>query len=491
MTKYIIINQNDNVMVALENITSGTVVNDIVVLSDIVQGHKIALKDIKKGEDIIKYGFSIGHATADIKKGEHVHVHNVATNLGETLSYEYKPLFEKINIKSKDRSINVYKRPNGDIGIRNELWIIPTVGCIVGQARQIAKIFAQNHPELDNYDGIHVFSHPFGCSQMGDDHENTKETLQNISLHPNAGGVLVLGLGCENNQVKEFRESYQYDPNRIKFLVMQEVDDEISEANQLLETLYQILIKDKRQKTPISQLKVGVKCGGSDGFSGITGNPLLGKFTDYLTHYGGSIVQTEVPEMFGAEKIFMQRAQNKEVFEKIVKMINDFKEYYNSHNQVIYDNPSPGNKNGGITTLEDKSLGCTQKGGQAIVVDALEHTQRVTKKGLNLISAPGNDLVSVTTLAMSGAHLVLFSTGRGTPFGGFVPTIKVSTNTDIYNRKKSWIDFNAGQLVDGKVMDDVLEEFIDFIVDTANGRKTNNEQNEFREIAIFKDGVFL
>lgn len=491
MSKFLIINNNDNVMVALEDISKGKVVNGVEILEDIVKGHKIALRNISKNEDIIKYGAPIGHATEDILKGAHVHVHNVSTNLGGKLDYAYEPEFEQYDVKPASRKINVYRRKNGDIGIRNELWIIPTVGCIVGQARQIANAFTKTHPELENYDGIHVFGHPYGCSQMGDDHVNTKETLQNISLHPNAGGVLVLGLGCENNQIKEFKETYDYDGSRIKFLAMQEVEDEIEAAVELLDELYEGLIQEHRSEADISELRIGLKCGGSDGFSGITANPLLGRLSDYITHHGGTSVLTEVPEMFGAEKILMKRAKDEETFHKIVSLINDFKGYYEAHNQVIYENPSPGNKNGGITTLEDKSLGCTQKGGSSVVMDVLRHTERLKSKGLNLISAPGNDLVSVTTLGMTGSHLVLFSTGRGTPFGGFIPTIKVSTNTDIYNKKPKWIDFNAGSLVDGVSMDDLLEDFVDFIVETVNGKKTNNEINDFREIAIFKDGVIL
>ena len=491
MAKFLIINPIDNVMVMLEDIAKGTIVNGIEVQSDIVKGHKVALKDINENEDIIKYGAPIGHATKLIKKGEHVHVYNVATNLGDVLEYEYKPNYPKIDVKPKNRKVNVYRRQSGEVGIRNEIYIIPTVGCIVGQARQIADMFNRDHPISENFDGVHVFGHPFGCSQMGDDHINTRETLQNISKHPNAGGVLVLGLGCENNQVSEFKGTYDYDENRIKFLTMQEVFNEVEAAQELLEDLYNQMINDKREEADVSELRIGLKCGGSDGFSGITANPLLGKLSDYVTHYGGTTVLTEVPEMFGAEKILMGRAKNEEVFNKTVDLVNNFKNYYKAHNQVIYDNPSPGNKNGGITTLEDKSLGCTQKGGSSVVCDVLQHTQRLKTKGLNLISAPGNDLVSVTTLGMSGCQLVLFSTGRGTPFGGFIPTIKVSTNTDIYKRKPNWIDFNAGSLVDGESMDDVLENFVDFIVDVVNGKKTNNEKNNFREIAIFKDGVIL
>jgi altronate hydrolase len=492
-TKYIIINEQDNVMIALVDLKKGEFINGIEIKEDIVKGHKIALKDINEKEDIIKYGFPIGHAKSPITKGAHVHVHNVATNLDDVLNYEYKPQFENYDVKVKNRDVYVYRRKNNEVGIRNELWIVPTVGCIVGQTRQLADLFLREvNPDSENFDGIHIFGHQFGCSQMGDDHENTKETLQNIAKHPNAGAVLVLGLGCENNQVKEFRESFgEYDPNRVKFMVMQDVEDELEAGLKMLTELYDEMKNDRRTKADVSELKIGLKCGGSDGFSGITANPLLGKLSDYITYHGGTSVLTEVPEMFGAEKILMRRAKNEEVFNKTVHLINDFKAYYKANNQVIYDNPSPGNKNGGITTLEDKSLGCTQKAGSSIVCDVLSQTDRLKTKGLNLISAPGNDLVSVTTLGMSGCQLVLFSTGRGTPFGGFIPTIKVSTNTDIYKKKPNWIDFNAGSLTEGKSMDELLEEFVDFIVSVVNGKKTRNEINHFREIGIFKTGVIL
>jgi altronate hydrolase len=491
-TPFLIIHNDDNVMIALMDLKQGQVVNDITLTEDVLKGHKIALKDIHEGEDIIKYGFPIGHATKDIKSGAHVHVHNLSTNLNDVLDYTYTPQYESYEVKPKNRDVYVYRRGNGEVGIRNELWIVPTVGCIVGQTKQLADLFMKEVNPGPEFDGIHLFGHQFGCSQMGDDHENTKETLQNISKHPNAGAVLVLGLGCENNQVKAFRESYgDYDPNRVKFLVMQDVEDELEAGLAVLKELYEAMKDDCRVKADISELRIGLKCGGSDGLSGITANPLLGKLSDYITYHGGTTVLTEVPEMFGAEKILMRRSKDQTVFEKTVKLINDFKAYYKKNDQVIYDNPSPGNKNGGISTLEDKSLGCTQKAGLSVVCDVLGQTERLKNKGLNLISAPGNDLVSVTTLGMSGCQLVLFSTGRGTPFGGFIPTIKVSTNSEIYKKKPNWIDFNAGSLTEGIDMDTLLEQFIDFIVLVVNGKKTRNEINHFREIGIFKTGVIL
>lgn len=491
-SNYIKINELDNVIIALENLKKGDYIDDICLQDDIVKGHKVAITDIDEKENIIKYGFPIGHAIKQIKKGMHVHTHNLKTNLNDKLEYQYTPRFETFDVKPKNRKVKVYKRSNGEIGIRNELWIIPTVGCIVGQARQMISQFEKSITITDNFDGIHVFGHQFGCSQMGDDHVNTKESLQNMAKHPNAGGVLVLGLGCENNQIKEFKASLgEYDESRIKFLVMQEVEDELQSGLEILHTLYQTMINDQRVESNISALNIGLKCGGSDGFSGITGNPLLGKLSDYITHYGGTTVLTEVPEMFGAENILMRRAKDDVVFDKIVHLINDFKNYYQKNNQVIYENPSPGNKDGGISTLEDKSLGCTQKAGLSVVCDVLKQTDRLKTKGLNLISGPGNDLVSVTTLGMAGCQLVLFSTGRGTPFGGFIPTIKVSTNSDIFNKKPNWIDFNAGALTEGVSMDELLESFIDYIVEVVNGKNTRNEVNNFREIGIFKTGVIL
>ncbi|WP_373425375.1 UxaA family hydrolase [Paracholeplasma vituli] len=479
-------------MIALLPLNKGDVIDGITLLDDVSKGHKIAIKDIHLGEDVIKYGYPIGRATCDIRKGAHVHVHNVSTKLNDVIDYTYTPQFEKYDVESKSRKIRMYPRENGEFGIRNELWIVPTVGCIVGQARQLADLFIREvNPDVA-FDGIQVFGHQFGCSQMGDDHENTKETLQNIAKHPNAGGVLVLGLGCENNQVSAFKASLgDYDSNRIQFLVMQDVADEFEAGLTHLKSLYEHMKKDVRVETDLSNLRIGLKCGGSDGLSGITANPLLGRLSDYITHHGGTSVLTEVPEMFGAEQILMRRAKDESVFQKTVELINNFKDYYKKNNQVIYDNPSPGNKNGGITTLEDKSLGCTQKAGLSKVCDVLKQTDRLKTKGLNLISAPGNDLVSVTTLGMSGCQLVLFSTGRGTPFGGFIPTIKVSTNSEIYHKKPNWIDFNAGLLTEGVDMDTVLEDFIDFIVDVVNGKPTRNEINHFREIGIFKTGVIL
>lgn len=496
MKEFIKINSQDNVIIALRDYKKDEIINldekKLVLLEDIGRGHKIALKDIAKGENVIKYGLPIGYALSDIKEGSWVHVHNTKTNLKDLDSYIYTPNFIGKKTEYKDRKVMVYKRANGDVGVRNELWIVPTVGCVNGIAQRIKDAFMAEVGALE-IDNINVLTHNYGCSQLGDDHINTRTILQNTVKHPNAGGVLVLGLGCENNQVADFEKTMgEYDKDRIKFLISQDVEDEIEEGKNILLSLYEKMKKDVRTEESISCINFGLECGGSDGLSGITANPMLGIFSDYVISLGGTTVLTEVPEMFGAEKLLMERCKDKETFEKCVHMINDFKEYFIKNGQEIYENPSPGNKKGGITTLEDKSLGCTQKSGTSKVIDVLKYGEVLKEKGLNLLSAPGNDLVATTALAAAKCHMVLFTTGRGNPYGGYVPTVKISTNTELYNKKRKWIDFNAGKLVTENIsFEELTEEFIDYIVSVINGERTNNEKNKFQEIAIFKSGVTL
>jgi altronate hydrolase len=445
-------------------------IDNVEIRSD---GHKYAILDIKKDSNIIKYGMPIGRAIVDIQKGEHVHTHNTVTNLSGKLEYEYKPDFVMPEIKC-ERTFWGFKRPDGQVGIRNDIWVIPTVGCVNGLVKRIANKF-----------NAIPLCHPYGCSQMGEDHELTAELLATLVHHPNAGGVLVIGLGCENNTLESFKKRLgDYSRLNIRFMVAQEEEDEEFRAAELIAELLKNRVNE-RTEIPVSELKVGLKCGGSDGFSGLTGNPLLGRFSDWLIQQGGTSVLTEVPEMFGAETLLMNRCINREVFDKCVSMINDFKDYYERHNQVIYENPSPGNKAGGITTLEDKSLGCVQKGGSGVVVDVLKLGERLKKNGLNLITGPGNDIVACTNLASASCHLILFTTGRGTPLGSVVPTVKVATNSDLAKRKKNWIDYDA--MADGDT-----EKFIEYVLQVVSGNQlTCNEKNSDFEIAIFKNGVTL
>lgn len=496
MKRYIKINDNDNVCVALDELKAGEILEvngvNITLKNDVDKGHKFALRNIGENENIIKYGYPIGHAISHVAQGEHIHTHNVKTNLQDNLQYAYNPVKATVNIPKSNLTVNGYLRPNNDMGIRNELWIIPAVGCVNGQAQMIADRI-KRELDVSHIDDICVFKHNYGCSQLGDDHENTQKALGALAKHPNTGGVLVLGLGCENNQVPEFKKKLgEYNEDRIKFLISQEVEDEVETGFELMKELVEKMRSDKRQPLPLSYLKIGLKCGGSDGFSGITANPLVGQLSDWLIAQGGTTILTEVPEMFGAETILMDRAVSKEVFDGTVCLINNFKDYFRKHEQPIYENPSPGNKKGGITTLEEKSLGCTQKGGESEVIDVLDYAQPVTKHGLNLLQAPGNDLVASSALGFSGCQMVLFTTGRGTPFGSFVPTMKISTNSGLYNHKKNWIDFNAGTLVEDESMETVLSRFIDFIIKVSNGEeKLNHEKTGFKEIAIFKTGVTL
>lgn len=458
-----LINKLDNVDINLEN------------------GHKYALVDIKKGENIIKYGSPIGHATADIKKGEHIHSHNVKTNLSGNLEYKYNYKSYGINPQKTDLTFKGYVRENGDVGIRNEIWIVNTVGCV----NKIAEKIAQKT-------GARCFTHPFGCSQLGDDQSTTQLILKGMVNHPNAAGVLVLGLGCENNNIGVFKGVLgDYNENRVKFLNCQDFEDEVAEGVKLVNELKEYAKTFKKQDISISKLRIGLKCGGSDGYSGITANPLVGSLSDKIISFGGSCVLTEVPEMFGAEHLLMERCVNEEVFEKTVALINNFKDYYTRHNQVIYENPSPGNKAGGITTLEEKSLGCVQKGGLGPVVDVLDYGDTLKKNGLSLLNGPGNDIVAVTNLMACGVHIILFTTGRGTPLGSAVPTVKISTNKKLAEVKKNWIDFDASPLLEDTTMEQLTDDLLKYVIEVASGTETKNEINDYREISIFKDGVTL
>ena len=496
MDKFIKINPADSVVVCLQPLKKGEKLlvdnREITLLQDTPAGHKVMIKATPAGADVIKYGYPIGHAIVDLKEGEWVNENNLKTNLKGTLSYEYHPVNEQLSIANENRTFMGYVRKNGEVGIRNEVWVVPTVGCVNGIAERL--IENMKRETGDNGDvALHAWHHNYGCSQLSDDHENTRKILRDIVLHPNTGGVLVLSLGCENNQPEDFMAMLgDYDKSRVKLLVTQRVEgDEVEEGMKLLRELYRQASCDQRQEVSLSKLRVGLKCGGSDGLSGITANPLVGEFSDWLVAQGGTSVLTEVPEMFGAETILMNRCKTEELFQQTVTLINDFKEYFLSHGEPVGENPSPGNKAGGISTLEDKALGCTQKCGRAPVSGVLAYGDRLQQEGLNLLSAPGNDLVASTALASAGCQLVLFTTGRGTPFGTFVPTMKISTNSTLFHNKPNWIDFNAGQLVEGVPMPQLLRQFIDLIVAVANGQPTLNERNGYREISIFKNGVTL
>ena len=495
LTTYIKINQADSVVVCLQEKRKGEIIEvdgrQIVVNQDTPAGHKILIKDVSKGENIIKYGYPIGHAMDNLKAGDWVNENNLKTNLSGKLEYTYSPINEELNIKNENRTFKGYLRRNGDVGVRNEIWVVPTVGCVNGVAERLVKAL-RHETHGEGVDAIYAWHHNYGCSQLSDDHENTRKVLRDICLHPNAGAVLVLSLGCENNQPDDFMAMLgDYDKERIKLLVTQKVEDEMEAGMDILRSLYEKARQDQRETVPLSKLRVGLKCGGSDGFSGITANPLVGEFSDWLVAQGGTSVLTEVPEMFGAETILMNRCRTKALFDQTVTMVNNFKDYFLSHGEPVGENPSPGNKAGGISTLEDKALGCTQKCGKAPVNGVLEYGDRLQHDGLNLLSAPGNDLVAATALAACGCHLVLFTTGRGTPFGTFVPTMKIATNPDLARRKAGWVDFSAGQLLEGRTMQELVPEFIDKVIRVASGELSKNEQNDYREIAIFKNGVTL
>lgn len=498
MQEYIKINQADNVAVALRDYCCGEKIsvdgNEIVLAQDIARGHKFSLTNLGEGDAVIKYGFPIGYMKEAVCAGTHIHVHNIKTGLGDDLAYKYEPadiIAEEYSLLEEEKYFLGYEREDGRVGIRNELWIVPTVGCVNSIAADIAK--RCSHLEGGNIDAVVSYNHPYGCSQMGDDQENTRKALTSLMKHPNAGGVLVLGLGCENSNIDVLKPYLgDYDSARIRFLQCQDVEDEIEAGIAILEELAKLASGDARTRVPVDKLVIGMKCGGSDGLSGITANPTVGILSDIVTAAGGSTILTEVPEMFGAETILMNRCRDKEVFEKTVHLINDFKDYYRRHDQTIYENPSPGNKKGGISTLEDKALGCTQKSGSSVVVDVLAYGECVKEKGLNLLSAPGNDLVASTALAVSGAQIVLFTTGRGTPFASVVPTVKISSNSQLACRKKNWIDFDAGRLLqEGMSIELLGMELYRYVLEVASGRQVRSEEEGYHDLAIFKQGVTL
>lgn len=489
------IHPDDNVVVALHPIAKGTEVpvagvGAVTAAEDIPQGHKMAIRPIRAGENVVKYGFAIGHATADARPGTWMHTHNVKTNLSGEIEYTYHPKLAFPDPVEPETFLG-FRRKDGRAAIRNEIWIIPTVGCV----NDCAKALVRDNQDLVKgaIDGLYAFPHPFGCSQTGHDHAQTRKLLAALARHPNAAAVLVLGLGCENLTHDQFvAELGDYDPDRVKFLTCQEVEDELAAGRDILKELAAYAGQFHREPIPASELVVGMKCGGSDGLSGITANPTIGRFSDMLVARGGSTVLTEVPEMFGAEGFLMDRCRNEDVFRKAVNMINGFKEYFIAHNEVVYENPSPGNKQGGITTLEDKSCGCVQKGGSAPIMDVIGYGDAVTAKGLNMLYGPGNDLVSATALTAAGAHLILFSTGRGTPFGAPAPTLKVSTNSQLAAKKANWIDYNTGVIADGeKTIGQAAQGLYDLVLAVASGKRTKAEEKGFREISIFKDGVML
>lgn len=502
MHKTIIINPTDNVAVALSPLTIGETVacgnRAVTTRENIAQGHKIALMPISKDEVVIKYGYPIGIATENICEGEHVHIHNMKTALKDQTDelWEYKPEFKNL-LSSSPENFMGYERDDGRTAVRNELWIIPGVGCVNGVCEKLAALCAGLAEEY-GIDGVYAFPHPYGCSQTGNDLDMTRRFIASLANHPNAGGVLIVGLGCENNVPERLKEEIilvagdSWNPDRVRFMVCQEEENELETGAVILRELAVYAAGYKRKPVPVSKLVIGMKCGGSDGLSGITANPLLGMLGDMLVARGGSVILTEVPEMFGAEEVLLNRCENAEVFEKAVDMLLGFRNYFTGQDQPVYENPAPGNYEGGISSLEEKSLGCVLKGGHAPIVDVIEYGNQIRKNGLTLLSGPGSDLVSSANLAAAGAHIVFFSTGRGTPYGTAVPTVKLSSNTSLFEKKGGWIDFNAGSIADGESLKTASERLYDYLLRLASGEeKTKSEINGYREIQIFKNGVTL
>src|SRR5580692_11764665 len=488
------VHPRDDVLIALREVQSGETVRSpvevLVATTSVPRGHKLAATAIKAGAAVHKYGWPIGRATRDIAQGEHVHTHNLATALTAHEDYSYTPSITIAPPRPAEaRTFLGYPRRDGRVGTRNELWVLCTVGCVARTARRIAEIAGERLK--GRVDGVYALTHPFGCSQLGDDLKHTRQILASLAAHPNAGGVLVVGLGCENNQLQALLDAANLDVSRIRSFNAQAVDDEVADGVRAVEELADLLQQDRRVPRPLSDLVVGLKCGGSDAFSGLTANPLVGRISTALTNAGGTSILTEIPEIFGAEHMLMGRAVDQAVFDATAQLVNDFKDYFTSAGQRVSDNPSPGNQAGGITTLEEKSLGAVQKAGDSLLTQVLRYGERIREPGLALLESPGNDAVSSTALAAAGATVLLFTTGRGTPLGFPAPTLKISSNSALAKAKPRWIDFDAGTLLTGAAMDELSEELLQLVIDTASGRQTCAERNGEREVAIWKTGVTL
>jgi altronate hydrolase len=499
-----IVASGDDVAVAVADLATGEVIEVdgrmVATREPVPRGHKLALRAIGVGEPVRKYGWPIGRALQPIPAGAHVHTGNLGTCLEGLNEYVYRRAVSepvtpagstRVSAAAFPSTFMGYRRHSGRVGTRNEIWILCTVGCVARTAERIANIGTARF--AGRVDGVHAFTHPFGCSQLGDDLSRTRRVLASLAMHPNAGGVLVIGLGCESNQLDRLlAEAKDIDMTRVRAFSAQSADDEVEQGVQALEELVAIVERDRREPCPLSELTVGLKCGGSDGLSGITANPLVGHVADCVSAAGGTPILTEIPEIFGAEHLLMERAVDAGVFAGIVTLVNDFKRYFIDNGQPIYENPSPGNIAGGITTLEEKSLGAVQKGGHTPVSQVLRYGERASRPGLVLLEAPGNDAVSSTALVAAGATVLLFTTGRGTPLGFPVPTLKIASNSALAQKKPHWIDFDAGVVLGGaKSMEQAGDELMRLVVETASGKQARNEVNGEREISIWKSGVTL
>lgn len=492
------IDPGDDVAVALRALTAGEVVrvagHDVTLVEAIGRGHKIAVRDLAAGAVVLKYGFPIGQATIPIVRGAWVHTHNLATCLAGVDAAAPVPRTSSAPERgggSADAATFLgYRRDDGRVGTRNEIWVLCSVGCVANTARRIAELGATRH--AGRVDGIHAYTHVFGCSQLGDDLANTRRVLAALASHPNVGGVLLVGLGCESLQLAQLLEEFGVDASaRLRSFNTQQVDDEIEAGLAALDELVEIAAQDRRTPCPLADLVVGLKCGGSDGFSGIAANPLVGRVADRVNAAGGATILTEIPEIFGAEHLLIQRAVDADVALGIDALVRRFKRYFLDHGEPVSENPSPGNLAGGITTLEEKSLGAVQKGGSAAVTGVLDYGRRVHGPGLTLLEAPGNDAVSSTALVAAGATVLLFTTGRGTPLGFPVPTVKIASNSPLAQAKPRWIDFDAGAVLEGEPIDAAAARLFDLVLRIASGEPARNELNGERQIALWKTGVTL
>jgi altronate dehydratase len=489
-SRMLTLHPQDNIAVALADIPAGEIdsATGVKVLQSVKQGHKIAIAAIGAGQNVLRYGQTIGQATADIVAGEHVHVQNLG--MGEhTNDYAHATEAKPLTAIPDVRTFNGYHRADGSVGTRNYLGILTSVNCSGSVAKFIAEA-AEKSGLLDafpNIDGIVPITHGTGCGMSGENegYETLFRTLSGYAQHPNFGGILLIGLGCEVMQVSDLvgGRAIRAD-GALRYMTIQHeggTRKTIQKGLAELRSIAQLANTATRQPAPVSHLTVGMQCGGSDGYSGITANPALGVASDLLVRHGGTTILSETSEIYGAEHLLTRRAATVAVGEKLIARVRWWEDYTARNHGEMDNNPSPGNKRGGLTTILEKSLGAVAKSGSAPLTDVYLFGEKIDKKGFVFMDSPGFDPCSVTGQIASGANLIVFTTGRGS-VSGFMPTpcIKIATNSEMYARMSDDMDINCGDIVsDGATLSDKGRDIFEMFIAIASGGQTKSEELGF------------
>jgi altronate hydrolase len=464
---------------------------EVTVLEPIPAGHKVALAAVAEGENVLRYGQRIGRARVPIEPGRHVHMHNLAY---EELAFDYEFPSGEIEFPALPAAVPRflgYAREDGRAGTRNYIAVGAASNCAAHTAELIARSY-ENDRLPPNVDGVVAFPHGEGCAHsIGPDTRQLQRTIAGVLDHPNVASALILGLGCEVNQI-----SHYLGGPRLKGLTLQESGGTratVDAARREIDRFIEEAAACQRTEIPASKIVLGLNCGGSDSFSGITANPALGVASDILASYGGSAVLAETTEIFGAEHLLVRRARNRQVAERLLARIADYRTYLNRFGGSFDDNPAPGNKEGGLSNILEKSLGAVAKGGTSPLMEVVDYAERVTTPGLVFMNTPGYDPVSLAGLAAGGANVIAFTTGRGSAIGfATIPVIKIATNSATYRRMRDNMEVNAGAIVDGeRSIGEVGREIFEMVLRVASGERTASERLGHREFVPWRIGPVL